>query len=98
MFTILRHVDMDAWFEGEEVDPDDGVPHLGAALACLAIIVDSDVQGTLVDDRNYGDPEKFRNYVDKMTEHVSRLQELHKHRDPKHYSIADNELIKEEKE
>lgn len=78
-----RH--MDAWFEGEECDPDDGVPHMAAALACLAIIVDAQAAGKLNDDRAY--PIDYRAFVDRATEHVPRLQEHHKGRDPVHYTI-----------
>ena len=83
-----RHID--AWFEGEEVDPIDKVPHLGAALACIAIVIEADIHGTLIDDRNYGDPDKYREFIDKMTEKVEHLQELHKDKHPKHYTIEDN--------
>lgn len=82
-----RH--LDAWFEGEECDPDDGVPHLAAALACLAIITDARAAGKLNDDRNMAGG--YRDLVSELTPHVQRLKELHADRDPKHYTIADNE-------
>jgi hypothetical protein len=81
-----RH--MDAWFEGEECDPDDGVPHLSAALACIAIIVDAMAAGKLTDDRMVAGG--YRALVDEMTKHVPRLKELHKNRNPKHYTKDDN--------
>jgi hypothetical protein len=81
-----RH--LDAWFEGEEVDPDDGVPHLAAALACIAIIVDARAAGMLNDDRNVEGG--YRKLVEELTPHVKRLQLLHAGRNPKHYTIADN--------
>lgn len=81
-----RH--LDAWFEGEECDPDDGAPHLAAALACLAIIVDADAAGKLTDDRQVAGG--YRGLIEKLTPHVARLQELHAGRDPKHYTIADS--------
>lgn len=40
-----------AWFNGEETDPDSGTHHLGHAMACLAIILDSQAIGNLKDDR-----------------------------------------------
>lgn len=41
-----------AYFDGRETSADDsGVHHLGHAAACLAIIIDAEAQGTLVDDR-----------------------------------------------
>lgn len=80
-----RH--LDAWFEGEEVDPDDGVPHLAAVLACVAILVDSKAAGKLTDDRAY--PAEYRALVDQLTPHVERLKKLHEGKTPKHYTIQD---------
>lgn len=47
--AALRH--MMAWLDGEEVAEDSGVPHLGHALATLAILVDAHEGGNLIDDR-----------------------------------------------
>ena len=44
-----RH--LDKWFNGEETDPDTGVPHLANALGCIAVIVDAIECGKLDDDR-----------------------------------------------
>lgn len=82
----LRHIL--AWFEGEECDPDDGVPHLASGLSNLAILVDARAAGVLVDDRMVEG--HYRKLVDELTPHVKRLKELHKTRNPKHYTIADN--------
>jgi len=82
-----RH--LDAFFEGEECDPDDGVPHLGAALACIAIIIDARAAGKLNDDRQISGG--YRALVEELTPHIKRLKELHKDRAPKHYTKADNE-------
>jgi hypothetical protein len=81
-----RH--LDAWFEGEECDPDDGVPHLAAALACIAIIVDAESAGKLNDDRLIGGG--YRKLMDRLTPHVKRLKELHKDKNPRHYTIKDS--------
>jgi hypothetical protein len=80
-----RH--LDAWFEGEECDPDDGVPHLSAALACIAIIVDAEAAGKLNDDRQYNGG--YRECVARLTPHVARLKALHIKCTPKHYTISD---------
>ena len=47
--ALQRH--LDKWFNGEDIDPDTGVPHLANAAACLAVLIDSDVQGSMTDDR-----------------------------------------------
>lgn len=81
-----RH--LDAWFEGEEVAPDSGVPHLANALACLAILVDAEAAGLLTDDRQYRGA-GYRTLVESLTPHVARLKALHSAKSPKHYTIAD---------
>ena len=47
--AALRH--LAAWFDGEEIAEDSGMPHLSHALACLAIIVDAASIGKLNDNR-----------------------------------------------
>lgn len=84
-----RH--LNAWFEGEDDDPDDGVPHLAAALSCLAIIVDAQAANKLTDDRVVGG--NYRKFIDSISGHVPRLQTLHKARSPKHWTIADNPKV-----
>jgi hypothetical protein len=82
-----RH--LDAWFEGETVAPDSGVPHLANALACLAIIVDAQAAGKLVDDRAYNGA-GYRKLVEELTPHVERLKALHAGKDPHHFTASDN--------
>lgn len=43
-----------SWWDGEERSQHANVHHLAHAMACMAILIDAQVQGTLVDDR----PEK----------------------------------------
>ena len=87
--AALRH--LQAWFEGEDNASDSGIPHLGHALACLAIIVDAQAAGKLVDDRQY--PGGYATLVERLTSHVARLKKVHKGKDPKHFTIAD--VVKE---
>lgn len=82
-----RH--LNAWMEGEDADPDSGLPHLAHALACLAIIVDAEAAGKLTDDRCA--PGGYRKLVGQLTPHVARLKELHAGKDPKHYTISQGE-------
>src|ERR1039458_7081089 len=44
-----RH--LNAWFDGEEDSTDSSAHHLGHAMACLAIILDAQESGNLIDDR-----------------------------------------------
>ena len=85
--ALNRH--MDKWFEGQECDDKSGVPHLAHALACLAILVDAQCAGKLIDDRNFNGA-GFMRALDELTPHVERLRKQYEHLDPKHYTIADN--------
>lgn len=79
-----RH--LGAWFEGEEVDPDSGIPHLGHVLACVAILVEAEAAGNLNDDRMF--PTNYRDWVNSLTPHVARMQKLYSDRPvPVHYTI-----------
>lgn len=73
-----------AWFEGEERD-EEGIPHLGAALACLAILVDCQAAGLLRDDRNT--PGGHQSLMEELTPLVKHLQSLHEGNNPRHYTI-----------
>lgn len=84
--ALRRHVG--AWFEGEDADPDSGLPHLAHALACLAILVDSQAAGKLNDDRMVRGG--YRAFLNELTAHVPRLKALHAEKDPKHWTIQDN--------
>lgn len=77
-----RHVAR--WFEGEDNDPDSGLPHLAHALACLAIIIDAQAAGKLNDDRMYEGG--YENLLKELTPHVARLKQLHADRQPTHYT------------
>jgi hypothetical protein len=65
--AMLRHT-LD-WMEGQDRDPRTKVRHLGSAIACLGIIMDAELNGTLIDDRP---PSLSRNgdftydYIDKQ--------------------------------
>lgn len=83
--ALRRHVN--AWAEGENNDPDSGMPHLAHALACLAIIVDAQAAGKLRDDRHY--PGGYRHLVEELTPLVAAAKANHADKDPKHWTIAD---------
>lgn len=75
-----RH--LDAWFEGEDFTPE-GLPHLANALACLAIIVDAQAAGTLIDDRQY--PGGYAELKEQLTPLVANLRKEFADKDPVHY-------------
>lgn len=47
--AMLRH--LKAWAEGEDIDPESGENHLYHIRACCAIVLDSGMNDTLIDDR-----------------------------------------------
>lgn len=85
--AVDRH--MTAWFEGEDIDPDSGLPHLAHALASLAIMADAIALGRFNDDRLVHGG--YRPLIDAMTQEVPRLKAKHAEQHPRHYTIADNE-------
>lgn len=52
--AALRH--LFAWFEGEDIDPDSGLPHLVKARASLGVLRDAQIHGTATDDRPPASP------------------------------------------
>lgn len=83
--AAMRH--LFKYLEGEDNDPDSGIPHLGHALACIAILIDAKAAGKLNDDRLVEGG--YANLISELTPHVTRLKELHKDKSPKHYTIGD---------
>lgn len=84
--ALRRHIAK--WFQGEENDPESGVPHLGHALACLAVLIETQAIGNLIDDR----PPLSKAYmelIDRLTPLVAKIKERHKDKNPHHYTIQD---------
>jgi hypothetical protein len=65
-----RH--LDAYMEGEDTDPDSGLPHVVKAMACLCILRDADRQGMLNDDRP---PRSEDGWVQELNEKAKALIE-----------------------
>lgn len=87
-----RH--LDSWWEGEDIDPDSGIEHLGKALACIAVLIDAKAAGKLRDDRTVKG--NYSALVRDLTPHVGKMMERHKDKSPRHYTIQDNELADEQ--
>ena len=80
-----RH--LNAWFEGEECAGDSAIPHLGHALACIAIILDAKHAGKLNDDRMYKGG--YSQGIEELTPLVKQIKANHADKSPKHYTIQD---------
>ena len=83
--ALGRH--MDRWWEGQELDPVDGTPHLANALACINILIETQERGNLIDDRPPStDLGPLYERVESM---MGKIRERYADRDPKHYTIED---------
>lgn len=47
--AAMRHLMQ--WLDGEDVDEESGQPHLAHVMCCMAILMDADSLGVLIDDR-----------------------------------------------
>lgn len=74
--AIMRHIM--AWWEGEDTDPDSGFHHLAKAMACIAVLRDSMLQGNDTDDRPIKSPEGWLNPL-----HDNTRALLERYPDPK---------------
>ena len=50
--AIQRH--LDAWTDGEDLDPESKVSHLAHIAACCAVLMDAEANKTMIDDRFKG--------------------------------------------
>lgn len=66
-----RH--LDKWFNGEDLDPKTGVPHLASAIACIAVLIDGVEQGNLNDDRPPAQPSDLYTRFEEVVAHLQRL-------------------------
>lgn len=91
--ALKRHI---AKFEeGQDRDPETLVHHLGNAAACMGIIIDANIHGTLIDDRNFSG-EQTAKHIDKLVGNVAHLKNLFKDKNPKHWQLSD--YLKQEAE
>ena len=79
------------WWEGEDVDPDSGLSHITKAIASLVVLRDAMMQDKLTDDRPPRSKVLKRDFNDKAKEII----ELHKDKNPKHWTIADSEELED---
>lgn len=81
--ALRRHID--SWFEGEDCDPDSGLPHLAHVLACAAILVEATEMENLIDDRMY--PGAFSKMLKKYEHMVQKITDRHADKQVVHYDL-----------
>jgi len=63
-----RHID--AWWEGEDTDPDSGLSHITKAISCLTVLRDGQIQGKVCDDRPPKTPKEHKEYIANLVKGV----------------------------
>lgn len=68
--AAIRH--LTSFWEGQDIDPDSGLPHIIKAAACLLVLRDSQQMGNWVDDR----PPRHPDYNEWVADLNKRAAEL----------------------
>lgn len=71
--AAMRH--LFAWWEGQDIDPASGIHHLAKAMACFAVVRDSEMQGNWVDDRPPRTPNQ--SWIDDLNVRAKEIIEKH---------------------
>ena len=87
--ALERH--MDKWWNGENCDPETGVPHLANAAACLAVLIDALAQDNLHDDRPPAQADFPHLLNDVVPEKLFDLRREFGHCKPVHWTINGGE-------
>ena len=85
--ALDRHID--AWWEGEELDPSDGTPHLANAQACLNILIEAKELGVLVDDRPPSGIAALTRIRGQFEALMPKIRTKYADKNPHHFTIAD---------
>lgn len=84
--AVERH--MDRWWEGEDLDPVDGTPHLANALACINILIEGQYRKNITDDRPPST--NLQPAYDQLEAMMVVIKERYRDVAPRHYTIADS--------
>lgn len=85
--ALNRH--MDAWWEGEDIDPDSGLSHVTKAIACLIVLRDSMMQENWTDDR----PPKSKPFMQDANIHAEDIINRYPDAVPAHTEADNGKII-----
>lgn len=83
--STIRH--FNDWFSGNDRQTDNGLRDLGGALAGIAILIDAEINGKLIDDRNFTN--NYGALAIELHGETVRIAAKHADKDPKHYTRLD---------
>lgn len=87
--AALRH--LTSFWEGQDVDPESGLPHIVKCLACLYVLRDSQRMGNWVDDRPPVIPSKD-NWISELNNLAASLIEKYPEPKPAHVEKKDGNV------
>lgn len=90
--ATMRH--LFAWWEGEDIDPDSGMPHIVKAITSLVVLRDAILHDKCEDDR----PPSSGEFYPALNAIAAELVDKYADRNPKHYTIADSSPTNHENE
>lgn len=81
--ATMRH--LMSWWEGEDIDPESGMSHITKAITSLVVLRDSQIQGTVTDDR----APRSAEFYPALNKLAGEIIDRHADKSPRHYTIAD---------
>jgi hypothetical protein len=85
--ATIRH--LFSWWEGEDIDPDSQLSHVTKAICSLVVLRDAMIRGMMTDDR----PPSSLDFYKRLNKLASEVIEKHKDKNPRHYTIADDNTV-----
>lgn len=86
--ALYRHVFLQWWDEGEDIDLDSQLSHLTKGISTLTVLRDAMIQGMMVDDR----PPRSKPFMANLNDAAGSVIDRHSDKQPRHFTIEDTGL------